>query len=69
MVEHLMFSVMFSNGKWPQKLYLPPEKAKTIKQNLIYSNMEMPVGFKAPMLGEELPKLNFPNLDDAIAAL
>ena len=62
MVEHLITAVMFSNGRLPQKLYYPLEKADMIKSSLIYSDKEFPIGFKAPMLGYDLPKLMFQDL-------
>jgi len=69
MVEHLTFAIMFSNGKLPQKLYLPLDKAELIKEKFIYSDNELPIGFKAPMLGDDLPKLIFPDLNVAVREL
>ena len=69
MIEHLSYALMMSNGKRPQKLYFPKEKAERIKAHVIHSNLEMPIGFKAPMLGDELPKLVFPDLETAIDKL
>ena len=34
MVEHLTFAIMFSNGKLPQKLYFPIDKAEIIKKTI-----------------------------------
>jgi hypothetical protein len=65
----LTFAIMFSNGKLPQKLYFPIDKAEIIKKTIIYSNKEMPIGFKAPMLNDELLELKFPNLKFAISVL
>ena len=69
MVEHLTFAIMFSNGKLPQKLYFPIDKAEIIKKTIIYSDKEMPIGFKAPMLNDNLLELKFPDLKFAISIL
>lgn len=69
MVEHLTFAIMFSNGKLPQKLYYPIDKAELIKTTIIYSDKKMPIGFKAPMLGDDLPELRFPDLKTSISIL
>jgi len=69
MVEHLSFAIMFSNGKLPQKLYYPLVKAEFIKSTIIYSDNKMPIGFKAPMLGDDLLKLEFPDLKTSISSL
>ena len=69
MVEHLNIAVMFSNGKMPQKLYVPEDTAAFIKKTIVYTDAEMPLGYKAPMLTDDLPKLYFSDLQTAIAAL
>lgn len=69
MVEHLTYAIMFSNGKFPQKLYLPIDKAELIKEKIIHSDNELPIGFKAPMLGDKLPNLVFPDLNIAVKEL
>jgi len=69
MVEHICGGVLFSNGKLPQKLYYPPEKAMVIKNIVIHSDAAFPQGFKAPMLGDDLPRLVFPDLQTAISRL
>lgn len=68
MIEHLNIALMFSNGKMPQKLYVPENTAAYIKNTIIYTDAEMPLGYKAPMLTDDLPKLYFPSLEAAIAA-
>lgn len=68
MVEHLAFSVQFSNGKLPQKLYVTPEKARAIKQ-FILGDGEHPIGFKSPVLGDGLEALVTPDLPAAIQYL
>ncbi|MDQ3191163.1 MAG: DUF1569 domain-containing protein [Bacteroidota bacterium] len=69
MIEHIAIVVSVSNGKHPQKLYSTPEKAEVLKANLIYSNIEMPVGVKAPMLSDEPSPLFFPDMENAISSL
>ncbi|MFN6946875.1 MAG: DUF1569 domain-containing protein [Cytophagaceae bacterium] len=69
MVEHLSFTLMISNGKFPQKLHLPVEKAKLMKDALLKMDTDIPRGFKAPLLGEDLPKLAFADLSTAIGKL
>jgi hypothetical protein len=69
MVEHLTFAVMFSNGEKPQRLYFPDDKANLIKTAVVYTDKELPKGFKAPMLGEELPKLEHKDIQTAIDRL
>jgi hypothetical protein len=65
MVEHLIFSLRFSNGKMPQKLMLDESTSKNIKEFVINTDKELPIGFKAPMLTDELLNIYFPNLDSA----
>lgn len=62
MLEHLSATVLFSNGKLKGKLYIPEEKAESMKQYLVYTDNEFPMGIKAPMLSEELPPLRFADL-------
>ena len=69
MIEHICGAVIFSNGKLPQKLYYPVDKAAAMKNILIYSDKEFPHGFKAPMLTDDLPSLVFPDLPTAIGRL
>lgn len=69
MIEHLTFAVMFSNGNKPQKLNFPEDKAKMIKAAIVYSERELPIGFKSPVLTDELHELIFPGLKEAIGNL
>lgn len=69
MVEHLAFSLMFSNGKMPQALLVAEDTAAKIKEKIIDLDQEIPIGYKAPMLKDDLPKLHFPSLDAAIQKL
>jgi hypothetical protein len=70
MVEHLAFTVRFSNGKEPQQHHYRSEKEQKIKAFIIDTDNDMPVGFKSPVLpAEGLPILNYPKLADAIENL
>jgi oxepin-CoA hydrolase/3-oxo-5,6-dehydrosuberyl-CoA semialdehyde dehydrogenase len=64
MVEHLAFAVKFSNGKLPQRLYVPSERAETMK-NFLLGEGEHPIGFKSPLLGDGLEPLLTTNLNTA----
>ncbi|MCU0431401.1 MAG: hypothetical protein MUF42_15665 [Cytophagaceae bacterium] len=63
MIEHLYDTLQFSNGKKEIKNYLPEEKSAKIKAVVIHSEQELPKGFKAPMLTETLPELQFQTLE------
>lgn len=69
MVEHLMLAISFSNGRSPQPIMVDERVAKTIRHYTIHSDREMSVGFKAPMLGEDLLPLAYPDLQTAIEHL
>lgn len=70
MVEHLAFSVRFSNGKEPQKHYYPPEKEQKIKTYILDTDNDFMIGFKAPVLpADGLPELWCSDLKEAVSAL
>jgi hypothetical protein len=70
MVEHLVFSLKFSNGKAPQRVHYPDRIADKIKSVVIGSEAMMPEGFKSPVLPKDgLPPLAYPDLAGAIAQL
>ncbi len=69
MVEHLCLSLTFCNGKSPQILMVNERLAKSIKQHTIYTNEQMGIGFKAPMLPDEPIALNHLNLTAAVEQL
>lgn len=68
MVEHLAFSVRFSNGKDPQVLHVPAERARQFKQYLLGGGA-FPIGFASPVLGPEPPSLIARDLNEAITQL
>ena len=69
MVEHLIMIVRISTEKTPEKLYYREEKAEKIKAFTIYSDKEIMVGFKAPMIPETPMPLVFSDLQSAIDQL
>ena len=48
MVEHLITSVAYTNGKFRTELEADPEIAKMRKQQFIYSDIKMPKGLTTP---------------------
>lgn len=68
-VEHLAFSISISNGKGPQKQYTELEEGNSIKDKLIYTDMELPQGVKTPVLGDEPPALKCSDMNEAISQL
>lgn len=70
MVEHLAFTVRFANGKEPQQHHYSPEKQQKIREFVIGTVIDMPPGFKSPVLpAEGLPALQQAGLTDAIENL
>ena len=69
MIEHLIFVLTLCNGKSPQQLMVDERLSKTIKHYTINTDKEMSIGFKAPMLGDGLIPLLYPDLNSAIAQL
>jgi hypothetical protein len=66
MIEHLMYALSFSNGRSPQPLMVNERIAKTIRHHIINTEKEISIGFKAPMLGDDLLPLRNPDLATAI---
>lgn len=64
-IEHLTFSLMFSNGKMPQKLIVSRESAEKTKAYFINQDNDFDPGFKTPMLGDEPPEYFFSTLEEA----
>jgi hypothetical protein len=69
MIEHLILTLKIASNKIPHPSYFREEKAQAIKQAIIYSPLEMPVGFKAPMLTDDLSPLLHTTLESAITEL
>ncbi len=69
MIEHLILAISFSNGKSLQPLMVDERVAKTIRHYTINTDKEMSIGFKAPMLTNDLVPLSYSDLSEAIEYL
>ncbi|WP_299248226.1 hypothetical protein [uncultured Cytophaga sp.] len=69
MIEHLILTLKISSNKIPHPSYFREEKSQAIKQAIIYSPLEMPIGFKAPMLTDDLSPLLHTSLESAVTEL
>ncbi len=69
MIEHISAIVLYSNGRRSVPLLFSEEKAAKFKAYLIDTDNEFPVGFRAPLIGEDLLPLRFVNLDAAKSIL
>lgn len=66
MVEHLAKTLQYSNGKKEIAQRTTEEEGLKAKQAFIYSDMEMSMGLKSPLLPAEGPiPFEFSNLDEA----
>lgn len=66
MVEHLVWSLRISNGTAVSEQMFRQEKADKMKASLIYTDAEMPIGFRSPVLEENvLPVLKFSSLEES----
>lgn len=65
MIEHLILTIKLSYGRIKLPDFEPNEKQLMQKQALIYSDIQFPVGVRAPGLGENLLDLRFPSLKAA----
>ena len=68
MIEHLSFVLQISNGKIKMPATVTDEKAAN-RQPFLASDMELPEGFKAPMLAETPAKEKFATKEAAITDL
>ncbi len=69
MVEHLVLTLRFSNGKQPQQRHYSPEKEQRMRAFVLHTDQALPVGFKSPVLpAEGLPPLVYPDLAAAVKA-
>ena len=69
MLEHLWQTVMISNGKQQVTLCVTEEQAAQLKAILIYTGMDFPMEFKAPLMPDDLPELHLPDLKTALENL
>jgi oxepin-CoA hydrolase/3-oxo-5,6-dehydrosuberyl-CoA semialdehyde dehydrogenase len=65
MVEHLVKTLEFSNGKMLLTLKATEVEAKLAKERFIYTDVEMPQGLKSSLLGDVPDPFKYPGLDEA----
>jgi hypothetical protein len=65
MIEHLVKTLEFSNGKLQVAQKATEQEAKLAKESFIYTDMEMPKGLKSSLLGDVPAPFRFPGLHDA----
>ncbi len=68
MIEHLIQSVRISNGKLHVACATPEEKFPTLKR-ILMSERPLPKNFISPVIGDNLPPLEFSSTDEAISVL
>lgn len=69
MVEHLILTIKLSYGRIKLPDFEPTEKQLQQKHALIYTDLEFPIGVRAPGLGKNLLDLRFPDLNSAKSEL
>jgi len=69
MIEHLSFTVSYSNGNTSYPLLVDEETAARIKAFTLNSKNRIPSGFKSPLLGDEPPLLICQSITQAIELL
>jgi hypothetical protein len=65
MIEHLIKTLQYSNGKKEIAQKSTDEEAKQAKAGFIYTDVEMPVGLKSSLAGETPDPLQYADLDAA----
>ncbi len=69
MLEHLVLTVEYTNGKKQTGCTLAKEDAEKRKQFMIYSDVEMPMGIKTPVKKGDPAATTFTSMEAAITAL
>lgn len=69
MIEHLIWGVTFSNGKFPQQQIVPDDMTVKLRPLLMYTVKPYPRGIKSPMLGDTPPPLIYADIPAAIEQL
>ena len=69
MIEHLSLILIFSNGKKPMELLISEEKSHRFKAYLIDNDNVFPIGFKAPLIGDEPCPIKFENFEASKSVL
>jgi hypothetical protein len=65
MIEHLIKTLQYSNGKKEIAQKSTDEEAKQAKAGFIYTDVEMPIGLKSSLAGETPDPLQYADLDAA----
>jgi Protein of unknown function (DUF1569) len=69
LLEHLVETIEYSNGKKHTDCTLSKEEAEKRKQYMIYTDAEIPMGIKTPKQPGDIPASTFANVTEAITAL
>jgi Protein of unknown function (DUF1569) len=69
LLEHLVETIEYSNGKKHTGCTLSKEEADKRKQYMIYTDAEIPLGIKTPKQLDDIPASTFADVTEAIAAL
>ena len=69
MVEHLTITLKLSIGKIKYPPFTPSERALMAKKNLLFTELEMPMGMTPPNDTGELFPLKFPDIEKAKESL
>jgi len=69
MIEHLITTIEYTNGKKQTTCTLTPEQIEKRKQAVIYSDAELPMGIKTPVSKDDPAATTFETLPEAIVAL
>jgi hypothetical protein len=65
MIEHLVKTLEFSNGKLQLTLKTSEEQAKVAKDTFIYTDVAMPQGLKSSTMGDVPDPFRFESLNEA----
>jgi len=65
MVEHLILTFKLSQGRITLPEKEPSERALEAKKAILYGDMDLPRGIKAPGVGEQLLDLRYGTLEEA----
>jgi len=69
MLEHLIITFKLSQGKVTLPEKDPSPRALVAKQAILYGDMDLPRGIKAPGIGDQLLDLKYSSLEEAKAQL
>lgn len=69
LIEHLITTIEYTNGKKVTVCNLTPEQIEKRKQVVIYSDAELPMGIKTPVSKDDPEAAVFSSLPESIIAL